>query len=51
MFHISMTFNKKKTYEQHDNESGSYYKSSVKPYYSSDILENNIEVDICVMGS
>ena len=50
MLHIIMLFNKKKTYEQHDNESGSYYKYSVKPFNSEDFLEDNLEVDICVIG-
>ena len=45
-----MTFTKKHTFEQHDNEVGSYYKSSVKPFEKGKILENNIDVDICVIG-
>ena len=43
-------FNKKNTYEQHDNENGSFYKSSIKPYNSSDLLNENLEVDVCVVG-
>ena len=45
-----MTFIKKKTYEQHDNEAGSFYKNSVKPFKSADYLEDNLKVDICVIG-
>ena len=43
-------FNKKNTYEQHDNESGSFYRSSIKPYNSSDLLNEDLEVDVCVVG-
>ena len=45
-----MIFNKKNTYEQHDNEEGSFYKNTIKPFNSTDFLENNIEVDICIVG-
>ena len=45
-----MTFIKKKTYEQHDNEEGSFYKSSVKPFEFSERLENNLDIDLCVVG-
>ena len=45
-----MTFIKKTTYEQHDNEISSFYNSSIKPYNSTEILENNFEVDICIVG-
>ena len=45
-----MIFNKKYTYEQHDNEKGSFYNNSVKPLNSKDILDQNIEVDVCVIG-
>ena len=45
-----MIFIKKPTFEQHDNEEGSYYKSTVKPFTGSHTLEDNIEVDICVVG-
>ena len=45
-----MTFIKKKTYEQHDNEEGSFYKNSVKPFEFSETLENNLDIDICVIG-
>ena len=39
-----MIFNKKLTYEQHDNEKGSYYKSSIEPLNSKDILKENIKI-------
>lgn len=45
-----MYFNKKNTYEQHDNEKGSFYKTSVKKFNSYDQLEDNYKVDICVVG-
>ena len=45
-----MFINKKNTYEQHDNEKGSFYKNSTKPLNSNDYLENNLEVDVCVVG-
>jgi len=45
-----MIFNKKKTYEQHDNEKGSFYKNTVKPHNSKDILEDYLEVDVCIIG-
>ena len=38
-----MIFNKKKTYEQHDNEKGSFYQSTVNPYNSNDILQDYLE--------
>ena len=48
--YIFMIFNKKNTYEQHDNEQGSFYKSSIRPFNSKDMLDDNIEVDICIVG-
>ena len=45
-----MLFNKKNTYEQHDNEKVSYYKHYTKPYNSEDLLEDYLEVDICIIG-
>ena len=45
-----MPFSKKSTYEQHDNEIGSFYKESVKAFKSNDILNENVEVDVCVIG-
>mgnify|MGYP006089800829 CR=1 FL=1 len=45
-----MIFNKKTTYEQHDNEISSYYKESISSFNSIDYLENNKEIDICIIG-
>ena len=45
-----MIFNKKSTYEQHDNEKGSFYKSSVKPLNSPDKLIEDLKVDVCIIG-
>ena len=45
-----MNFIKKKTYEQHDNEKGSFYKNSVKPFEFGESLENNLDIDICIIG-
>ena len=45
-----MIFNKKNTFKQHDNENGSYYKYSIKPFNSNDILTNNLIVDVCIVG-
>ena len=45
-----MTFTKKPTYEQHDNEKGSFYKSVIKPFNQSFTLDNDIDSDICVIG-
>ena len=45
-----MIFKKKQTYQQHDNESGSFYKSSIKPFKNGEVLENNLNIDICVIG-
>ena len=45
-----MTLIKNKTYEQHDNENGSYYQGSIKPFEFSEFLEDNLIVDICVIG-
>ena len=45
-----MIFNKKMTYEQHDNEIGSFYKGSVKAFNSKDVLENDFDIDICIIG-
>ena len=41
---------KKKTFKQHDNEAISYYRHSVKEILFLENLENNLEVDICVIG-
>ena len=45
-----MSLIKKKTYQQHDNEEGSFYKYSVKPFKFSESLETNLKIDICVIG-
>ena len=45
-----MIFNKKPTFEQHDNEKDSYYKSSIKDYIKTDTFESDLDVDICVVG-
>ena len=45
-----MIFNKKNTYEQHDNEIGSFYKGSVNAFGSKDTLEEDTEVDVCIIG-
>ena len=45
-----MSFIKKKTYEQHDNEEGSFYKDSIKPFKFSETLKSNLDIDICVVG-
>ena len=43
-------FNKNQTYEQHDNEKISFYRSSVEDLNSQDQLTSDIDVDICVIG-
>lgn len=43
-------FNKNKTYEQHDNEKISFYRSSVEDLNSQDQLTSDIAVDVCVIG-
>ena len=45
-----MTFIKKHTFEQHDNESGSYYKSSVKAFENGEILENNLDIESVILN-
>ena len=45
-----MFLNKKNTYEQHDNETGSFYSNSIKPFNSKDSLKNSVEVDVCIIG-
>jgi gamma-glutamylputrescine oxidase len=42
--------NKNQTYEQHDNEKISFYRSSVEDLNSQDQLTSDIDVDICVIG-
>ena len=43
-------FNKNKTYEQHDNEKISFYRSSVVDFNSIDKLNSDLSADICVIG-
>ena len=43
-------FSKNKTYEQHDNEKISFYRSSVENLNSNDHLNTDIDVDVCVIG-
>ena len=43
-------FNKNRTYEQHDNEKISFYRSSVEDLNSQDQLTSDIAVDICIIG-
>ena len=45
-------FNKNKTYEQHDNEKISFYRSSIDNLNSKDQLSSDIDIDIdvCVIG-
>jgi len=45
-----MIFSKKNTYEQHDNEKGSFYKNSIDPFNSKEVLNDYTEVDVCVIG-
>jgi len=43
-------FNKNQTYEQHDNEKISFYRSSVEDLNSQEQLTSDIDVDICIIG-
>jgi len=43
-------FNKNKTYQQHDNEKISFYRSSIEDLNSTDKLNSDLSVDICVIG-
>ncbi len=43
-------FSKNKTYEQHDNEKISFYRSSVENLNSKDHLNTDIDIDVCVIG-
>ena len=43
-------FNKNRTYEQHDNEKISFYRSSVEDLNSQDHLTSDIDADICIIG-
>ncbi len=43
-------FSKNQTYEQHDNEKISFYRSSVENLNSKDQLNTDIDIDVCVIG-
>ncbi len=43
-------FNKNQTYEQHDNEKISFYRSSIEDLNSQDQLTSNIDAEICIIG-
>ena len=43
-------FNKKQTYEQHDNEKISFYSSSIQNLNFKDQLNADIDIDVCVIG-
>ena len=45
-----MLINKKKTFKQHDNENISFYRYSTESIRFPTNLENNIDVDVCVIG-
>ena len=45
-----MQTNKKNTFEQHDNELGSYYQSSIKALNLPRFIDDDLNVDICVIG-
>ena len=43
-------FSKNQTYEQHDNDKISFYRSSIDNFNSKDQLNSDINVDVCVIG-
>ena len=45
-----MIINKKKTFEQHDNEPINYYRNSIDNIIIPSNLETNLDTDICVVG-
>lgn len=45
-----MTTNKKKTFEQHDNETNNYYRYSIDNIIIPSNLENDLDAEICVVG-
>jgi len=45
-----MINSKKNTFEQHDNESISFYRHSVNKLEITNHLDNKIDVDVCVIG-
>ena len=42
--------NKKNTFEQHDNESISYYQYSVRDLNITKHINKDLDVDVCVIG-
>ena len=42
--------NKKNTFEQHDNESISYYRYSVRDLNITNHINKDLDVDVCVKG-
>ncbi len=45
-----MPINKKNTFEQHDNENGSFYHNSVNFPILSNNTDSNFDVDVCIIG-
>ena len=45
-----MLNNKKNTFEQHDNENGSFYHNSVSFPVLLNNIDDNFEIDVCVIG-
>ena len=43
-------FNKYRTYEQHDNEKNSFYRTSIGDLNSQDQLTTDTDTDVCVIG-
>ena len=43
-------FNKKPTYEQHDNEKINYYQFSSSKIKVKNLLNENLKVDVCIIG-
>ena len=45
-----MSINKKNTFEQHDNENGSFYHNFVNFPVLSNNIDDNFGIDVCVIG-
>ena len=45
-----MPISKKNTFEQHDNENGSFYLNSVSFPNLTTNTGNNFDIDVCVIG-
>ena len=45
-----LSFNKKPTYEQHDNEESNYYQFSSSKLSLKSELKDNLKADICIVG-